>query len=197
VNARLAKSSLLVFAALMTTLPAAAQTVRSSESGVHPSIKRATPPQIGHNAIRAPLALPIAIHGPVDPTNPSRPLFCNKDVQKQFREAFMKTRNGEERMGLAEAGRSVDFKDGTISFGSWATSAINDGETDERANRMNLLRDDSSIAVFHTHGNNARAVPSAADLKADVPNFVISRFALYVTIPGTSSYVQLDLAVCK
>lgn len=196
-NLRLLKCSLVAVTAVMATLPGFAQTTRSNESGVHPSIKLATTPQIGHIATITSPALTFSTNGPVDPTNPSRPLFCNKNVQREFGKAFMKTRNGEDRGGLAEAGRSIEFNEGAITFGSWASSEIDNGEANERANKMNISKDDSTIAFFHTHGNSARPVPSAKDLKGDVPDFVISQRAVYVTIPGTDSYVKLDPAVCK
>jgi hypothetical protein len=187
----------LVFAISITaTLTGHAQTGYAAESEIHPSVKQMTP-QIGLKSLRVPLPLTISANGPVDPTYPSRPLFCNKEVQKEFAKAFMKTRNGEGRMGLAEAGRSIEFDEGTLTFGSWATTDFGDGQTDEKANRMYVSKDDHSIAVFHTHGNHARPVPSAKDLQGDVPDFVISQFTVYVTIPGTGTYVQLLPAVCR
>jgi hypothetical protein len=154
-------------------------------------------PPIGSKSIRVPLSLPFSANGPADPTDPSRPLFCNRAVQREFAEAFMKTKNGEERLGLAEAGRSIEFGGEGLSFGSWSTTEIDDGESGERANKMTVSKDDHSIAVFHTHGNGARPVPSARDLQGNIPNFVISRFAVYVTVPGTHTYVELHSAVCK
>jgi hypothetical protein len=109
----------------------------------------------------------------------------------------MKTSNGEDRMGLAGAGRSIEFKEGAMSFGSWMTSSINNGEAGERANKMNLQRDDDSIASCHTQGKYARTMSSAEDLKGDIPNLVISRLALYPMVPGRDTYLRLDSAVCK
>lgn len=196
-TAHLLNRSLIAAMAVIAIRPASAQAARPSESGFHPSIQQTAPQQIARAAMKISRSMLVSTNGPIDPTDPSRPLMCNKMVQREFREAFMKTGNGDGRMGLAEAGRSIELIGGMLSFGSWVTSAIDDGETGEKANRMSLLRDDNSIAVFHTHGNNARPFPSAADLRGDVPDFVISRFAVYVTIPGTGMYVRLDPSACK
>ena len=195
-NQHSSKQWLIAVMALAATLTGNSQTGRSNEPGLNANLKE-TMPQIGSKSIRVPFTIPFSSNGPADPTDPSRPLFCNKSVQREFAEAFMKTRNGEERMGLAEAGRSIDFDGDALSFGSWATTDIDDGETGERANKMHFWKDDHSIAVFHTHGNQARPVPSARDLQGDVPDFVVSRFAVYVTVPGTQSYVHLHPAICK
>jgi hypothetical protein len=190
------KQRLIVVMALTATLTGHSQTGRSNEPGLFPNLKE-TMPRLGSKSIRVPLPLQFSADGPADPTDPSRPLFCNKDVQREFGEAFMKTRNGEERNGLAEAGRSIEFDGNALSFGSWATTDIDDGEAGERANKMSVSRDDHSIAVFHTHGNKARPVPSDMDLRGDVPNYVVSRFAVYVTVPGTGTYNELHPAECK
>jgi hypothetical protein len=195
-NAHLLKSSLLLGASLITSLTAPSQSVSGGHQTPVRDIK-ATTAGIVDSAKKLEPAMPFATSGPVDPTNPSRPLFCNEKVQREFGEAFMKTRNGEARGGLAEAGRSIELSDGAISFGSWATTELDNGDENERANRMQIARGGSTIAFFHTHGNGARPVPSARDLQGDVPDFVISRFAVYVTIPGTNAYVRLDPAVCR
>jgi hypothetical protein len=195
-NTHLLRFSRIVVVSLITGMSAFAQSVPGGRQTPMRDIK-ATTADIVDNAKRLKSGTPIAATGPVDPTNPSRPLFCNEKVRKEFREAFMKTRNGEARGGLAEAGRSIELNDGEIAFGSWATTELDNGDENERANRMRIARGDSTIAFFHTHGNNARPVPSARDLQGDVPDFVISRFAVYVTIPGTNAYVHLDPAVCR
>jgi hypothetical protein len=82
-------------------------------------------------------------------------------VRREFGKAFMKTRNGENRMGLAEAGRSIELNEGEIKFGAWSTTDFGDGENGERANKMQIARDELTIAIFHTHGNMARPTPSA------------------------------------
>jgi hypothetical protein len=195
-NAHLLKSSLLIAGSLMTCLPVFPQNMQGGHEAPAQNMKTATI-SIIDSASRVNPVLSFTTNGPADPTNPSKPLFCNEKVRRQFREAFMKTRDGEARAGLAEAGRSIELNEGEVSFGSWATTELGDGDNDDRANKMHITRDDSTIAFFHTHGNNARPVPSARDLKGDVPDFVISRFAVYVTIPGTNTYLHLDPAVCK
>ena len=195
-NKHSSKQCFVAVMALLAALTGHSQTVRSNEPGLNASLKETTS-QIGSKSIMVPLTLPFSANGPADPTDPSRPLFCNQEVRREFGEAFMRTRNGEDRKGLAEAGRSIEFDGNRLSFGSWATTEIDDGQSGERANKMSVLKDDHSIAVFHTHGNSARPVPSARDLLGDVPNFVVSRFTIFVTVPGTRTYVELHPAICK
>ena len=69
--------------------------------------------------------------GPADPTNPSQPLFKNKDVQKHSDDAFARTTNGKARDGLAEAGFAIDYKNGKISFGPRVDSVTSDKPANE------------------------------------------------------------------
>lgn len=195
-GAHLLKSSLLLAASLMTSLSASTQNISGGPQTRARDIE-ATMADIVENRKKGELAIPFTTSGPADPTNPTKPLFCNEKVRREFREAFMKTRNGEARGGLAEAGRSIELNGGELSFGSWSATDLGNGDENDRANRMQISKGESTIAFFHTHGNNARPVPSARDLQGDVPDFVISRFAAYVTIPGTNTYLHLDPSVCR
>ena len=157
---------------------------------------KAAASDIAHGPIDSGSGLQSTRNGPADPTNPAKPLFCNADVQREFGRAFMKTKNGEARMGLAEAGRSIELRHGTIVFGPWSETEISDG-VHENAHRMLIAETDETIAVFHTHGNRARAVPSQADLHGTVPDFVISQTAVYVTLPGSGRYLELKSGMCR
>lgn len=69
--------------------------------------------------------------------------------------------------------------------------------SDGKPNELKIQTDDNTIAVFHTHGNNAVPTPSMptkdspGDVGSKFPNFVRSQRALYVTVPGTTKYIQL------
>ena len=126
--------------------------------------------------------------GPEDPTNPGHPLSQNSVVKKASDEAFMKTTNGQARSGLAEAGFAIDYKDGKISI----VNKVDSVNSDKKANELQITTDENTKAILHTHGNSALPTPSPGDLKSPVPNFVRSQRDLYVTVPGTTTYIQLQ-----
>ena len=126
--------------------------------------------------------------GPEDPANPGKPLSQNAVVKKASDEAFQKTTNGQARSGLAEAGFAVEYKDGKVSIANKVDS-VNESGT---ANQLHIKTDANTIAVVHTHGNKALSTPSPGDLKSPIPNFVRSQRELYVTVPGTTTYIKLD-----
>jgi hypothetical protein len=61
----------------------------------------------------------------------------------------MKTTNGTARSGLAEAGGTIELKDGKISIAKQVDSV----NGDKKANALGIKPDDNTIAIFHTHGN--------------------------------------------
>jgi len=61
-----------------------------------------------------------------------------------------------------------------------------------KPNELHIKTDDNTIAILHTHGNKALPTPSPGDLKSPVPNFVRSQRDLYVTVPATTTYIQLQ-----
>jgi len=135
--------------------------------------------------------------GPEDPTNPGHPLSQNAVVKKASDLAFMKTVNGTARSGLAEAGFSIEYKDGKISIGNKVDSV----NSDKQANELVITTDANTIAIFHTHGNAALPTPSEGDRNPNtqVPDFVRSQRSLYVTIPNSATgnpplnaYIQLQ-----
>jgi RHS repeat-associated protein len=126
--------------------------------------------------------------GPEDPTNPGHPLSQNPVVKKASDEAFMKTTNGQARSGLAEAGFAIDYKDGKISI----VNKVDSVNSDKKANELQITTDENTKAILHTHGNSALPTPSPGDLKSPVPNFVRSQRDLYVTVPGTTTYIRLQ-----
>jgi RHS repeat-associated protein len=135
--------------------------------------------------------------GPEDPTNPGHPLSQNSVVKKASDQAFMATTNGAARDGLAEAGFSIEYGDGKISIANKVNSVNGDGTP----NQLQIKTDANSIAILHIHGNNAQPTPSPGDRNPNtqVPDFVRSRSALYVTVPHSATgspslnqYIQLQ-----
>jgi RHS repeat-associated protein len=135
--------------------------------------------------------------GPEDPTNPGHPLSQNSVVKKASDQAFMTTGNGNARSGLAEAGFSIEYKDGKISIANKVDSV----NSDKKANGLSITTDADTIAILHTHGNKALPTPSEGDRNpsAQVPDFVRSQRSLYVTVPGSAhgnpslnDYIQLQ-----
>lgn len=125
--------------------------------------------------------------GPEDPSNPGKPLYQNKLVQKTSDQEFMATSNGTARGGLAEGGFRVEYKDGKLSVDQKHDSVHGDG----KPNELHFTTDEYTKAIVHTHGNGALPTPSPGDLKSPVPNFVRSQRELFVTVPGTTNYIQL------
>ena len=100
----------------------------------------------------------------------------------------MSTTNGRAREGLAEAGFAIDYKGGKISI----VNRVSSVNSDQKPNELHIKIDANTIAILHTHGNNALSTPSPGDTRSPVPNFVRSQSALYVTIPGTNKYIRLQ-----
>ena len=123
--------------------------------------------------------------GPEDPTNPGHPLSQNPVYKKASDDAWQKTTNGTARNGRAEAGGTIEYKDGKIYPANQVNSVNGDAET---ANHLQITTDANTIAIYHTHGNSLDPRPSPGDRSPNtqVPDFVRSQRSLYVTIPGTA-----------
>jgi len=67
--------------------------------------------------------------GPEDPTNPGHPLSQNPAVKKASDEAWQKTMNGTARNGRAEAGGTIEYKDGKIFPANQVNSVNGEAET--------------------------------------------------------------------
>jgi hypothetical protein len=64
--------------------------------------------------------------------------------------------------------------------------------TGSKPNELMIPVNAETVATMHTHNVGARPTPSAADAAGDLPAFVRSQFHLYVTIPGTGTYTEID-----
>jgi RHS repeat-associated protein len=131
--------------------------------------------------------------GPPDPTNMDKALFCNKRLRKQAGRAFGVTQNGTARSGLAEAGFSIELGSNGLAFGPMVNSVYSDGI----ANQLGIVTGPGTIAILHTHGNMVLPTPSSGDLNSVFPNFVVSRYSWYVTVPATHKYVELNSSACR
>jgi hypothetical protein len=134
---------------------------------------------------------------PRDPSNPGNALIDNPVVQRASDQAFITTVNGTARGGLAEAGFSIEYSNGAISIAHQVNSVNGDGTP----NALHITTDANTVAILHVHGNHAQPTPSPGDRSAttQVPDFVRSQRAVYVTIPRVSTqapplndYVQVQ-----
>lgn len=97
----------------------------------------------------------------------------------------MTTGNGKARGGLAEAGFAIQYKDGKISAAN-RTDSVDSGD---KPNELRIKTDANTIAILHTHGNSAVPTPSPGDRNPNtqIPDFVRSQSAVYVTIPHSAT----------
>jgi len=138
--------------------------------------------------------------GPADPSNPSRPAICNPVVRRAIETVW-----GQSMLAAHRAPISVNDK---VEFGfaiqehastqRLAVEAIETSDlTGSKPNELAIPVDAETIATVHTHNVGARATPSAADVASELPTFVKSQFYLYLTIPGTGTYAEIELSrVC-
>jgi hypothetical protein len=112
----------------------------------------------------------------------ARELACEPLVIRGFVQAWKATLNGTRNQGLAETGFAIETYKSTISIQGWTQAMIND---------LLIPTDNHTVAVAHVHGRAADERPAAVDLRSPVPNFVISKNALYVTLPGSTRVVRI------
>jgi len=139
--------------------------------------------------------------GPSDPANPSKPLICNLAVRKAIDSAWSSSVQAAHRPPT-EFNSKVEF-----GFAINANSENNSLEleriqtsdrTDSRPNELKIPVTENTIATVHTHNTGARSSPSATDVKSYLPAFVKSDSYVFVTIPGTNRYAEVELKkVCR
>jgi hypothetical protein len=122
----------------------------------------------------------------LDPLDAARRLACEPVVIRGFVMAWKSTLNGTRNHGLGESGFAIHSYMSTISLQGWREAAMND---------LFIPADSDTLAVAHVHGRGADEHPGGVDEESRVPNFVISRDALYVTAPGSYGFVQLRRGV--
>lgn len=139
--------------------------------------------------------------GPFDPTNPSSLLICNPQVRRAVDAAWSSSVQAAHRPPTAvndkvEYGFAINVKDEnkSLTIDRMQTS----DRTDRKPNELNIPVSEATIATVHTHNTGARSTPSAADVKSDLPAFVKSQSYVFVTIPGTNHYAEVELnKVCS
>ncbi len=117
-----------------------------------------------------------------DPLAEARKLACEPVVIRGFVQAWKATLDGTRNQGLAEAGFAIDTYKSSISIQGWSQAGLND---------LMIPTDLDTMAIAHVHGRAADEHPASVDMRSRVPNFVVSKFALYVTVPGARRFVRI------
>jgi hypothetical protein len=109
---------------------------------------------------------------------PVPPFECRPEVIAAFREIWKRAGHGAQEYEAAfRADRAGDVHDIVYM------------EMTREPYRLPVLYDRRlSVAIAHTHPDSAAPTPGPGDYAAAVPNYVVSRRALYVTIPGTRTH---------
>ena len=111
---------------------------------------------------------------------PSPALECRPEVIAAFKTAWTMADKGRAEY---EAAFRVDRRDDgglDIVFAPLRKSL-------ELTTSIDIVRG-RTVAIAHTHPDDAEPTPGPKDHLSPVPNFVISRSQLYVTVPGTREY---------
>lgn len=103
-------------------------------------------------------------------------LACQPDVIAGFKKIFQDAGSGNFD---TEAGLRIDFTDGR--------RAIVVAEQTHQFKKMEIPLSGATIAIAHTHPGNVYR-PSPQDETSPVPNFVVSRMALWVTNPHPAKH---------
>ena len=134
--------------------------------------------------------------GPADPSTASRLAICNPQVRRAIDLAWGSSMLASHRPPISvndktEYGFAIQADSAThlLSVGSMETSDL----TGNRPNELTIPVNADTIATVHTHNIGARPTPSAADVGGDLPAFVRSQFHLYVTIPHTDTFAEVDV----
>jgi hypothetical protein len=123
-----------------------------------------------------------ALISAAQPAITARELACEPLVIRAFVMAWKSTLNGTRNHGLGESGFAIESYMSTLSVQGWREALMNE---------LFIPADHDTIAVAHVHGRGADEHPAKMDVQSRVPNFVISRDALYVTVPGSSGFIRL------
>lgn len=126
-----------------------------------------------------PVAVPVPAGVPMEDALPAEaPFECRPEVIAAFKRAWALGGSGREEY---EAAFRVDRTPGgdTIEFMPM---------TREPYQLPVQYYPRKTVAIVHTHPDTAHPTPGPGDYAAKVPNFVLSRRALYVTIPGTKKH---------
>lgn len=125
------------------------------------------------------VAVPVPAGVPIDgPVPEEAPFECRPAVIDAFKRAWALGGSGREeyeaafRVDRTPAGDTIEFMP----------------MTREAYQLPVRYYPTKTVAIVHTHPDTAHPTPGPGDYAAKVPNFVLSRRALYVTIPGTKRH---------
>lgn len=113
-----------------------------------------------------------------EPFTDEDPLECRPEIIAAFKEAWAMAGSGREeyeaafRVDRTEDGYAIEFMP----------------MTHEPYQLPVKYYPKRTAAIVHTHPDTAKRTPGPGDYAAKVPNFILSRAALYVTIPGTKKH---------
>src|SRR3954462_1540839 len=117
-----------------------------------------------------------------EPMMTARELAFEPGGIRAFVMAWKSTLNGTRNHGLGESGFAIEDYMSTLSVQGWREAVMNE---------LFIPADHDTIAVAHVHGRGADEHRGKMDVQSRVPNVVISRDALYVTVPGSSGFVRV------
>lgn len=152
----------ITIALLALLFPAAAAQDWSALAGGLPEIETASP-----------AGVPVG-----EPFTDEAPLECRPEVIDAFKQAWAMAGSGREeyeaafRIDRAEDGYVIEFMPMTY----------------EPYQLPVRYYPNKTAAIVHTHPDTALRTPGPGDYAAKVPNYILSRAALYVTIPGTKKH---------
>jgi len=180
---------------LVVTSPANASTESRRDHGARRSIRLHAVRLASPATAQPRLDSDSAYVGPPDPLDPSIPLICNPAVRRAVDLAWESSiqaahRPPAEVNDKVEFGFAIDAKIGcTLRIEPMQSSDL----TDRKPNELEIPVSQATIATVHTHNTGVRSTPSATDVRSELPAFVKSQSRLFVTIPGTSHFAEIEL----
>jgi len=106
------------------------------------------------------------------------PFECRPEIIAAFKDAWTRSGSGKEEY---EAAFRVDHGEDGYKIEFMAM-------TYEPYQLPVQYYPRKTAAIVHTHPDTAERTPGPGDYASKVPNFILSRSALYVTIPGTKRH---------
>ena len=106
------------------------------------------------------------------------PVYCRPVVIDALNQAWSKVRRGRAEF---EAVFRVDYAEGefTVTFAEMTYQSLRQSIQIDRRR---------TVAIFHTHPDVSVPEPADKDFNSPVPNYVLSRRGLMVTVVGTKDY---------
>ncbi|MDX6770425.1 MAG: hypothetical protein SF051_12895 [Elusimicrobiota bacterium] len=105
-------------------------------------------------------------------------LHCRPEVIAAFKEIWRQARHGRVDY---EAAFRVDLEGAGVSI-------VYADLTREPLRQTVTVARGRTMAIAHTHPDSAEPTPGPRDHESPVPNYIVSRRALFVTVPGTREH---------